>query len=187
MPNDRFHGKLPLKKEPRSGRLARGLSAVSSFFGNAKRKVFERPWMSLAVTASVALPIGIALLPLDSAGKSKSETALDERPIPSKIEIHGDDALPMPVVAGEVHVSAAPRTLDAGWEDAPAWPGSPAARQAAYRDDIEAPGGVQTVGSNRPAVARPRGAWLTGGIEETPEASVETPAKYRSTGRSNSY
>lgn len=172
MPNERYQGKLPLKSTASPSPVQRLKSSLKK---GVARSTFGHPWMTLAAVLSVVLPIGIAFLPAGSSGRSTIDAALDELPIPATIEIHNADAMPLSPPEEDVVVSAGtPRRLDAGWEETPAWPGSPAARHAAYRDDLESPGEVQTVGSNRPAPARPRGAWLTGGIEEVPSTAPKS-------------
>ncbi len=131
--------------------------------------------MSLAVVLSVAVPLGIALMPAGMSGSSSVDAVIDEIPIPGIIEFHGDDPAPL-ATAGNVASSApdllAPAAVESPWSTVPnATANGNGPRFAHFRDDVEAPGSIQEVGNNQPAAARSRGAWLTGTIEEVPSAA----------------
>ena len=174
MPNESLRTSWKVAAEPRKGLRAR-LSAVSTEW---RRRVARHPWMTFAGVLSVVAPLVIALLPDDSRRRAEAEAALDELPVPATIEIHPSEATPILAEHGapDFPDAAAPRRLDAGWNETPAWPAAPATRHAEYRDDMDSSGRVQTVGSNRPATARPRGAWLTGTIEDSSESRPHASA-----------
>ena len=146
-------------------------------FGRLRTSIVAHPWISIAAVLSVAAPIAVAFLPSNFSGSRKIDAVINELPIPSVIEFHDGDPSPIetqnadfPNRSNSPH--GAPHRLDGISATPLAAPEGSNTRLAHYRDDLESPGQVENVSSNRPMQVGPRGAWLTGTIEETPRNPI---------------